>query len=71
MTNQFDAINELLKRTWPDGIGESYGYSTNGLIAYTNRDQKVTRYVRDGAGRLDGGDEREHGSHAVRLQFAQ
>ena len=52
VTNQFDAINELLKRTWPDGIGESYGYSTNGLVAYTNRDQKVTLYGRDGAGRL-------------------
>ncbi|MGB8371200.1 MAG: RHS repeat-associated core domain-containing protein [Verrucomicrobiia bacterium] len=52
MTNQFDAINELLKRTWTDGISESYGYNAAGLIAYTNRDQKVTRYGRDGAGRL-------------------
>ena len=52
MTNQFDAINELLKRTWPDGISEGYGYSASGLIACTNRDQKVTRYGRDGAGRL-------------------
>ena len=52
VTNQFDAINELLKRTWPDGISEGYGYSKAGLIAYTNRDQKVTRYGRDGAGRL-------------------
>jgi len=52
VTNQFDAINELLKRTWPDGISEGYGYNAAGLVAYTNRDQKVTRYGRDGAGRL-------------------
>ena len=52
VTNQFDGINELLKRTWPGGISESYGYSAAGLAAYTNRDQKVTFYGRDGAGRL-------------------
>jgi RHS repeat-associated protein len=52
VTNQFDAINELLNRTWPDGISEGYGYNAAGLIAYTNRDQKVTRFGRDGAGRL-------------------
>jgi len=52
VTNSFDAINELLKRTWPDGINEGYGYNAAGLVAYTNRDQKVTRYGRDGAGRL-------------------
>ena len=52
VTNQYDAINELTKRTWPDGISESYGYSAAGLIAYTNRNQKVTLYGRDGAGRL-------------------
>ena len=27
-------------------------HTTNGLIAYTNRDSQVTRYVRDVAGRL-------------------
>jgi RHS repeat-associated protein len=52
VTNQFDAINELLTRTWPDTISEGYGYNAAGLIAYTNRDQNVTRYGRDGAGRL-------------------
>ena len=52
VTNSFDAINELLNRTWPDGISEGYGYSATGLVAYTNRDQKITRYGRDGAGRL-------------------
>ncbi len=55
VTNQFDALNELLKRTWPDGIGEGYGYSAAGLVAYTNRDQTVPRYGRDGAGRLTAG----------------
>ena len=52
ITNTYDPLNQLLKRTWPGNINESYGYSTNGLIAYTNRDQKVTRYGRDGAKRL-------------------
>jgi len=50
--NQFDTVNELLKKTWPDGVNEGYGYSAAGLIAYTNRDQKVTHFGRDGAGRL-------------------
>ena len=52
VNNQFDAINHLVSRSWSDGIGEGFGYSPAGLIAYTNRDQKVTRYGRDGAGRL-------------------
>jgi RHS repeat-associated protein len=52
VTNQFDLLNRLTTRTWPDGVGETYGYTTNGLAAYTNRNQLVTRYVRDGAGRL-------------------
>jgi RHS repeat-associated protein len=57
VTNTFDAINELLKRTWLGGSGtiaasEGYGYSAAGLMAYTNRDQKVSFYGRDGAGRL-------------------
>jgi len=52
VSNTFDALGELLKRTWPDGVSEGFGYSTAGLIAYTNRDQKVTRYGRDGAGRI-------------------
>ena len=29
-TNQFDALNELLKRTWPDGISEGFGWSAAG-----------------------------------------
>ena len=53
VTNQFDLLNRLTARFWPDGIGEGFGWSTNGLIAYTNRDQKVTRFARDGAGRLN------------------
>jgi RHS repeat-associated protein len=52
VTNQFDVINRLLKRTWPDAISEGYGYSDTGLVAFTNRDQKITRYGRDAAGRL-------------------
>jgi RHS repeat-associated protein len=52
VTNQFDAINRLLKRAWPDAISEGYGYSDTGLVAFTNRDQQITRYGRDAAGRL-------------------
>lgn len=51
ITNAFDAINELVQRTWAGGISEGYGYSPAGLIAYTNRDGKATFYTRDGAGR--------------------
>ena len=51
VTNTFDAINELTKRTWQDGISEGYGYTAAGLIAYTNLDGKVTRYLLDAAGR--------------------
>lgn len=52
ITNQYDLINELTARVWPDGIGEGFGYGTNGLLWYTNRDQKVTRYGRDAAERM-------------------
>jgi RHS repeat-associated protein len=53
VTNNYDAINELLSRTWlADGISEGFGYSTNGLIAYTNRDQQATYFLRDGAERI-------------------
>ncbi|HEY3762349.1 MAG TPA: RHS repeat-associated core domain-containing protein, partial [Verrucomicrobiae bacterium] len=52
VTNTFDAIDELLSRTWPDGIGESYGYNAAGLIAYTNRDGQPTYFGLDDAGRI-------------------
>jgi RHS repeat-associated protein len=52
VTNQFDLLNRLTARIWQDGIGETFGWSTNGLIAYTNRNQKVTRFARDAARRL-------------------
>jgi RHS repeat-associated protein len=52
VTNQFDLLNRLTSRFWPDGIGEGFGWATNGLVAYTNRDQKVTLCARDTAGRL-------------------
>ena len=52
VTNQFDLLDRLTARFWPDGIGEGFGWSTNGLVAYTNRNQKVTWFLRDGAGRL-------------------
>lgn len=52
VTNTYDAIDELIQRTWPDGKSETYGYNQAGLIAYTNRDNKVTRYGLDAAGRI-------------------
>lgn len=52
VTNTFDLLNRLTARVWPDGFGESFGWSTNGLVAATNRNQQVTRYLRDAAGRL-------------------
>jgi RHS repeat-associated protein len=53
ITNQFDLLNRLTERTWlADGISEGFGWTTNGLVAYTNRDGKVTSYARDAAGRV-------------------
>jgi RHS repeat-associated protein len=52
VTNKFDLVDRLLVRTWTGAISEGWLYATNGLIASTNRDQKVTHYGRDGAGRL-------------------
>jgi RHS repeat-associated protein len=52
VTSQFDRLNRLIAQSWPDGIGEGFGWATNGLVAYTNRNQKVTGFTRDGAGRL-------------------
>jgi RHS repeat-associated protein len=52
ITNAFDLLDRILTRTWPDGIGEGYGYSPQGLAFYTNRDQKVTFYGRNTAGWL-------------------
>lgn len=52
VTNQFDLLNRLTARFWPASIPEGFGWSTNGLVAYTNRNQKVTWFARDGAGRL-------------------
>jgi RHS repeat-associated protein len=52
VTNQFDLLNRITARSWPDGISEGFRWATNGLVAYTNRNQKVTWFARDGAGRL-------------------
>jgi YD repeat-containing protein len=52
VTNTFDLLDRLTVRTWTDGISEGWLFATNGLIAFTNRDGKVTLYGRDGAGCL-------------------
>ena len=52
VTNGYDLIDELLAQTWPDGTSDRFGYAASGLIAYTNRDNQVSRYGRDAAGRV-------------------
>ena len=52
VTNAYDALNELVQSTRMDGQSEAFGYSAQGLVAYTNRDGRVTLYGRDAAGRL-------------------
>jgi RHS repeat-associated protein len=52
VTNTYDSLNELLTRKWADGIGEGFGYSAAGIIAYTNRDGRATHYGLDTAGRI-------------------
>ena len=51
-TNAYDALDRILVRSWPSNITESFGFASNGLVAYTNRDQQVTHFGRDAAGRL-------------------
>ena len=50
----YDLLDRVTNRLWSDGIGEAFVYSTNGLIAYTNRDGRGTLFTRDGAERLLG-----------------
>jgi RHS repeat-associated protein len=52
VTNTFDNLDRLVLRSWPGAGNEGFLWSTNGLIAYTNQDHQVTRFVRDLAGRL-------------------
>jgi RHS repeat-associated protein len=53
VTNAFDLLNRTVVRTWPSGGGfEGFLWSTNGLLAYTNQDLRVTWFSRDGAGRV-------------------
>lgn len=52
LTNNYDLIDELLTQKWPDGTSDRFGYSASGLVVYTNRDNQITMYGRDTAGRL-------------------
>ena len=49
LTNTYDPLNRLLTRAYPDGGIEKFGYSTNGLIAYTNQLNHATHYGYDAA----------------------
>ncbi len=53
VTNTFDLLDRLLSRSYPSG-GGTMGllWNTNGLLAYTNQNQKVTWFNRDAAGRV-------------------
>src|SRR5262249_39438625 len=59
-TNSFDLVDRILTRFRMDGVGESFGWAANGLLSYTNGllwytntgPLRVTRFGRDGAGRL-------------------
>lgn len=50
-SNTFDLLNHILTRSWTGGGTESFGYATNGLVAYTNQDSQWTHFGRDGAER--------------------
>jgi len=52
VSNSYDLLNRLSARALANSGTERFGYATNGLVAYTNQDAKVTRYARDAAGRL-------------------
>jgi len=52
VTDQFDLLNRLTARFWPDSGVAGLLWSTNGLAAYTNQNHQVTRFRRDAAGRL-------------------
>ncbi len=51
ITNTFDVLGRILARTYPDGGAEKFGYSANGLVAYTNQLSQVARYGYDAARR--------------------
>ena len=45
----YDNLNRLLTRTFPDTGAEHFGYSTLGLVAYTNQLNQLTHYGYDAA----------------------
>ncbi len=48
---QFDGLDRVVKRIFADTTWEAFGFSTNGLIAYTNRLGIVSLFTNDVAGR--------------------
>jgi YD repeat-containing protein len=51
LTNTYDNLGRLIKKTYPDGNAESYTYSALGLLAYTNQLGYFVHYGYDVAGR--------------------
>jgi RHS repeat-associated protein len=49
VTNIYDVLDRLSTRTYPDGGVERFGYSSRGLVAYTNQLNKITYYGYDEA----------------------
>ena len=54
VTNTYDKLNRLLTRGYPDGGVEKFGYSANGLVAYTNQIGNASSYTLDALGRKTG-----------------
>lgn len=50
VSNAFDLLDRIVTQTWPNGAMERYGYSAQGLVSNTNRDNQVTLYGRNAAG---------------------
>jgi RHS repeat-associated protein len=53
-TNTFDLLDRLLTRSWSGGGIEGFLWSTNGLVAYTNQDERATLFTRDAASHITG-----------------
>jgi RHS repeat-associated protein len=51
VTNALDDLNRVIKRGYPDGGIETFGYSSRGLIAFTNQLGLTNFYAYDEAGR--------------------
>ena len=54
VTNTYDNLNRVITRGYPDGGVEKFGYSANGLVAYTNQIGNASSFTLDALGRKSG-----------------